>query len=200
MPLLRTTDSTVSKLAGMARVMAQTDPPLHPVDKLAAAQLYGRIFYQTGGAGDPESYRDPPQTQKLLIGSKAGYPRCPASTILAGLPWNGTGRQWIPRRDFFGRISRYFCYSLMQWTSLDVLERYWMLGRGRFRQFLLSQYALSCVDHEPESRSFYNDSSSRKSSRVTPRTMLPSNRSELMTSSFSREKVLVNQSNSNGEA
>ena len=46
----------------------------------------------------------------------------------------------------------------------------------------------------------YNDSSSRKSSRVTPRTALPSNRSELTTSSFSREKVLINQSNSNGEA
>ena len=51
----------------------------------------------------------------------------------------------------------------------------------------------------PESHS-HNDSSSRKSSRVTPRTALPSNRSELMTSSFSREKVLINQSNSNGEA
>jgi hypothetical protein len=49
-------------------------------------------------------------------------------------------------------------------------------------------------------RPLYNDSSSRKSSRVTPRTALPSNRSELTTSSFSREKVLINQSNSNGEA
>jgi hypothetical protein len=40
----------------------------------------------------------------------------------------------------------------------------------------------------PESHPLYNDSSSRKSSRVTPRTALPSNRSELTTSSFSREK------------
>lgn len=33
-----------------------------------------------------------------------------------------------------------------------------------------------------------------------PIVALPSNRSELTTSSFSREKVLINQSNSNGEA
>lgn len=75
-----------------------------------------------------------------------------------------------------------------------------LVGRGRFRLFLLSRSALSCVDYEPESHPLYNDSSSRKSSRVTPRTALPSNRSELTTSSFSREKVLINQSNSNGEA
>ena len=31
---------------------------------------------------------------------------------------------------FFGGISRVFpTISLMQWTSLDVLERYWMVGR-----------------------------------------------------------------------
>ena len=39
----------------------------------------------------------------------------------------------------------------------------------------------------PDIYLLYNDSSSKKSSRVTPRTALPSNRSELTTNSFSRE-------------
>jgi hypothetical protein len=48
-------------MADMELLPAQSD-----ADKLAAAQLYGRIFYQTGGAGDPEIYRDPRLTQKLF--------------------------------------------------------------------------------------------------------------------------------------
>jgi hypothetical protein len=40
---------------------------------------------------------------------------------------------------FWPDFSAFPAISLMQWTFLDVLERYWMVGRGRFRLSLRSQ-------------------------------------------------------------
>jgi hypothetical protein len=54
-------EGQIRAMADMELLRAKSD-----ADKLVAAQLYGRIFYQTGGAGDPEVYRDPTLTQKLF--------------------------------------------------------------------------------------------------------------------------------------
>src|SRR5258708_2387797 len=61
-------EATLLLVQGQIRAMADMEllPAQSDADKLAGAQLYGRIFYQTGGAGDPEIYRDPPLTQKLF--------------------------------------------------------------------------------------------------------------------------------------
>jgi len=64
---------------------------VHPVDKLAAAQLYGRIFYQTGGAGDPEIYRDPPLTQKLFDRIEGWIPTLPG---VYDPGWPALERHW----------------------------------------------------------------------------------------------------------
>jgi hypothetical protein len=66
-------EGQIRAMADMELLRAKSDS-----DKLVAAQLYGRIFYQTGGAGDPELYRDPILTQKLFERIEVWVPTLPA--------------------------------------------------------------------------------------------------------------------------
>lgn len=73
-------EATLLLVEGQIRAMADMEllPAKSDGDKLVAAQLHGRIFYQTGGAGDPELYRDPTLTQKLFERIEVWVPILPA--------------------------------------------------------------------------------------------------------------------------
>jgi hypothetical protein len=75
----RSFEATLLLVQGQIRAMTDMEllPAQSDADKLAAAQLYGRIFYQTGGAGDPEIYRNPPLTQKLFDRIEGWLPTLP---------------------------------------------------------------------------------------------------------------------------
>jgi hypothetical protein len=64
----RSFDATLLMVEGQVRALTDMGllQPKKDEDKLTAANLYGRIFYQTGGAGDRELYRDPARTQALF--------------------------------------------------------------------------------------------------------------------------------------
>jgi hypothetical protein len=73
-------EATLLLVEGQIRAMADMEllPAKSDADKLVAAQLYGRIFYQTGGAGDPDLYRDPILTQRLFERIEVWVPTLPA--------------------------------------------------------------------------------------------------------------------------
>jgi hypothetical protein len=61
-------EGTFLLIAGQIRSMTDMSllSPLGDADEIAMAELYGMIFYQTGGVGNDELYRDPILTQKLF--------------------------------------------------------------------------------------------------------------------------------------
>jgi hypothetical protein len=73
-------ETTLLLVEGQIRAIADMEllPAKSDADKLVAAQLYGRIFYQTGGAGDRELYRDLILTQKLFERIEVWVPTLPA--------------------------------------------------------------------------------------------------------------------------
>jgi hypothetical protein len=90
------------------------------------------------------------QAKLLLFGSHLKG-KMPARAIVLGASHSQL-REEPPKRppsgggclrtalEVRGYLAEIFCQdfsafpaiSLMQWTSVDVLERYWMVGRGRF--------------------------------------------------------------------
>ena len=69
-------EATLLMIQGQIRAMADMEllAPKADEDKLVAANLYGLIFYQTGGVGDRELYRDSALTQKPFDRIEAWVP------------------------------------------------------------------------------------------------------------------------------